>query len=205
MYHPSFEFVHSNISLEHSNVIPSQYVQVVDDITSTAANKTINMPTVFPVNIQRIPVKVLNLSDNELPKYSHEYGDSGMDVRAFIGEDVPRREIYIYPHEIVTVKTGLHVEIPFGYEIQLRPRSGLGKLYVNLANCIGTIDSNYRGEIMLMMHNFGVDRFIVEHGDRIGQLVLCPVLHMEWREVNSIDDLNSTERGHGGFGHTGVK
>lgn len=157
-------------------------------------------------NHRNIEVKIVNYSDNALPEYVHKVGDSGMDVRAYIPKDVEKRRIYVYPKYTEIVKTGLHVEIPVGYEIQIRPRSGMAsKLYVTLANCIGTVDSNYRGEIMLILYNFGNDRVIIENGDRVGQLVLCPVYNIVWTQINDVSEFNNSERGDGGFGHTGVK
>ena len=202
-----FSFADGHPSWEHSHIIPNQYIPTVEHMNDIVIENSKVIPFTIPVVVPKLPVKVVNLSDNKLPEYSHEYGDSGMDVRAFVpkNEETTKREIHIYPKEVKTIKTGLYVEIPIGYEIQVRPRSGLANIYINLANCVGTIDANYRGEIMLMLYNFGTDRFVVENGDRIGQLVLSPVLHMVWDIVESVDDLTSTNRGYGGFGHTGVK
>ena len=157
-------------------------------------------------NHRSVEVKIVNKSDNELPEYAHKFGDSGMDVRAYVPKDIEKRRVYVYPKYTEIVKTGLYVEIPIGYEIQIRPRSGMAsKLYVTLANCIGTVDSNYRGEIMLILYNFGNERVIIENGDRIGQLVLCPVYNIVWKQIDSVSEFENTERGTGGFGHTGVK
>ncbi len=183
---------------EHNN----GYIPGVKEHMFVRNDPVHTVSTVFPVTVNKVQVQVVNKSDNLLPEYSHEYGDSGMDVRAFISKESPNRQTYVYPKEVQVIHTGLYVQIPYGYEIQARPRSGLGKLKVNLANCIGTIDANYRGEIMLLIHNFGEDRFLIETGDRIAQLVLAPVYHITWNPVDSLEESN---RDTGGFGHTGVK
>lgn len=141
-------------------------------------------------------VKIVNKSQFPLPAYE-TLGAAGMDVRAT--ESVP-----IYPQETKLLKTGLFVGIPQGYEIQVRPRSGLSlKTGLRVANAPGTIDSDYRGEICIIMTNTGDMTAFVSEGDRIAQLVLAPVLQVEWDEVSDVINLGSTERGAGGFGSTG--
>lgn len=183
---------------EHGEYIPNigKYFDAQEEV------KSASISTIFPVNINKVPVKVVNKSDNALPAYAHEIGDSGMDVRAFISKESPNRQTFVYPKEVQTIHTGLYVHIPYGHEIQIRPRSGMGKIKVNLANCVGTIDANYRGEIMLLIYNFGEDRFLIENGDRVAQLVIAPVHHIVWNEVETLEDSN---RSTGGFGHTGIK
>ena len=147
-----------------------------------------------------IKVKVYNDSDNALPKYETA-GSAGMDVRACLKEPV------IIPiDKSVIIPTGLYVEIPEGYEIQVRSRSGLAaKKRVFVLNSPGTIDSDYRNQIGVILMNLGDESFVVNPGDRIAQLVLNQVPQIDWVVVDSKDDLSSTDRGLGGFGSTGVK
>jgi dUTP pyrophosphatase len=131
------------------------------------------------------------------PTYATE-GASGMDLRAYTEEP-----IVLQPMERMLVPTGLYVEIPQGYEGQVRARSGLAiKKGIGLVNSIGTIDSDYRGELRVPLINFGSEPFEIQNGDRIAQLVIAKY---EKVEVELTDELNDTERGEGGFGHTGVK
>jgi dUTP pyrophosphatase len=132
----------------------------------------------------------------ELPRYESE-GAAGLDVKAFL-----ERDITIAPLERARVPTGLFLEIPAGYEVQVRPRSGLAaKWGVTLANAPGTIDSDYRGEVEIILINLGSDPFVVRNGDRIAQMVFAPVVRAL---VCEVDVLSVTERGAGGFGSTGV-
>ena len=132
-----------------------------------------------------------------IPKYETP-GSSGMDVSAYIEENVE-----IQPGEKVLISTGLSVSIPEGYEIQLRPRSGLAaKKGISVLNTPGTIDSDYRGEIKVILVNFSKKKFVVDNGLRIAQIVLCPVIHAKFEEVDQLPD---TPRGAGGFGSTGTK
>lgn len=143
-------------------------------------------------------IKVVNKSNNPLPKYAHEVGDSGVDLMAYIEDGIA---IKIAPKEVKMVHTGLYVSTPVGMEIQIRPRSGLGKRRINIANCVGTIDASYRGELCLLIYNFGEEPFFVNNGDKLCQGVLAPVYRIVWEEV---EELDQTVRGEGGFGHTGV-
>ena len=119
-----------------------------------------------------------------------------MDIHAAV-----LAEITIDPGETALVPTGLRVEIPQGYEAQVRPRSGLAiKKQIGILNSPGTIDSDYRGEINVILTNFGKEEFIVRRGDRIAQLVVAPVTRVKWEEVHEVEP---TVRGAGGFGHTG--
>ena len=130
----------------------------------------------------------------KLPKYAHD-GDAGMDVCAV-------ESGVIFPKDRALVKTGLCAEIPHGYEIQVRSRSGLAlKQGVFVLNSPGTVDENYRGEIGVILTNLGNSDFKFEQGDRIAQLVLSPVTRAETFEV---EEVSETERGSGGFGSTGV-
>lgn len=140
-------------------------------------------------------VKVINNSSNSLPEYSTS-GSAGMDVRADINDP-----IIIPIGGRVLIPTGLHFQLPIGYEVQVRPRSGLAIKYgITVCNAPGTIDSDFTGEVMVILINHGNEPFTVNKGDRIGQFVLAKYETIEWKEV---DELSSTERGEGGFGHTG--
>lgn len=132
-----------------------------------------------------------------LPKYETS-GSSGMDLAANIDD-----KITIDPGKTVIIPTGLSLSIPKGFEVQIRPRSGLAaKQKITVLNTPGTIDADYRGEIKVILINLGKDSFIVERGLRIAQMVVCPVVQAQLKEV---DDLSETERGKGGFGSTGTK
>jgi len=138
-------------------------------------------------------IRVINKSDNELPSYE-TIGSAGCDVRSTHNE-------VIYPGQSTIIKTGLHVEIPIGYEIQVRPRSGLAfKKKLTILNSPGTIDADYRGEIGVILINHGKTSVTIETGDRIGQLVLNKVEQINWNPVLVLSD---TDRGSGGFGSTG--
>ena len=132
-----------------------------------------------------------------LPKYETT-GSSGMDLSANINTN-----INIDPGKTAIIPTGLAISIPKGFEVQIRPRSGLAaKQKISVLNTPGTIDADYRGEIKVILINLGKDSFEVEKGSRIAQMVVCPVVQAQLKEV---DDLNETERGKGGFGSTGTK
>ena len=132
-----------------------------------------------------------------LPKYETS-GSSGMDLAANIDAN-----INIDPGKTAIIPTGLALSIPKGFEVQIRPRSGLAaKQKISVLNTPGTIDADYRGEIKVILINLGQETFKVEKGLRIAQMVVCPVVQAQLKEV---DDLNETERGKGGFGSTGTK
>lgn len=148
-------------------------------------------------NLIKLKVRIINTSNNPLPKYQTE-GSSGLDVSAFL-----EKPIEIKPLERVLVPTGLYLEIPSGYEVQIRPRSGLALNYgITLLNSPATIDSDYRGEIKILIINLGQENFMIENGTRIAQLVFSKIEKIQWSEVLEID---STERNQNGFGHTGNK
>lgn len=141
-------------------------------------------------------VKIINKSNNALPEYQTS-GAAGMDIRAFVPSDIK-----IKPGEVKLVPTGLYLEIPKGYEIQVRARSGLAlKNSIGVANGIGTIDSDYRGELCVILVNFGQNEFVVKNGDRIAQMVLNKYEPIEFVVY---EELSSTERGEGGFGSSGI-
>jgi dUTP pyrophosphatase len=141
-------------------------------------------------------VKVINRSSHALPAYETR-SSAGMDVRANIGEAIVLKSM-----SRTLIPTGLFLEIPHGYECQVRPRSGLAlKRGVSVLNTPGTIDADYRGEVGVILFNMSDEEFTVENGERIAQLVFAPVLQVEWDESES---LSETERGAGGFGSTGT-
>ncbi|MEQ3649675.1 dUTP diphosphatase [Hyphomonas sp.] len=133
----------------------------------------------------------------DLPAYE-TIGSAGMDVRAAVSQEDP---ILLQAGERAMIPTGLSVAIPQGYEIQVRPRSGLAAKHgLTCLNTPGTIDSDYRGEIKVILVNLGQDAFTIQRGERIAQLVLAPVTQLAWEEVDALDE---TDRGAGGFGSTG--
>lgn len=131
-----------------------------------------------------------------LPAYETE-GSAGMDLRAYL--DAP---VTLAPMERALIPTGIFLAVPRGYEAQVRARSGLAvKHGIGLVNGIGTIDSDYRGEVKVALINWGSEPFTIENGDRIAQLVIAAYERVDWEETDTLDE---TERGAGGFGHTGV-
>lgn len=147
--------------------------------------------------MSKVSVKIVNKSSNALPQYSTEQA-AGMDIRANNPEP-----IVLAPLERKLIPTGLFIELPVGYEAQIRPRSGLAiKNGITVLNTPGTIDSDYRGEINVILVNLSNEPFTVNMGDRICQMVISKHEQAEFVQVSTLDD---TERGNGGFGHTGVK
>ena len=143
-----------------------------------------------------LKVKCLENFKGELPKYETE-GSSGLDVRAQL-----EQPLELKPGERTLVPTGLSFAIPYGYEIQARPRSGLAfKKGLTLLNTPGTIDADYRGEVKIILANLSQEAVLIEDQERVAQLVLCPVLQAN---LQVVDDLSETSRGAGGFGSTGV-
>lgn len=142
-------------------------------------------------------VKVINQSKHDLPQYETSAA-AGVDLRANI--DAP---ITLQPLERMLIKTGLFLQIPEGYEAQVRPRSGLAlKKGITVLNSPGTIDADYRGEVGVILINLSNEPFVIEDGERIAQLVFAQVTQAKWQETSS---LSETERGAGGFGSTGLK
>jgi dUTP pyrophosphatase len=142
-------------------------------------------------------VKIINKSSNTLPNYA-TIGSAGMDIRANINE-----AIQIYPFERKVVKTGLYIELPIGFEAQIRPRSGLAlKKGLSIPNSPGTIDSDYRGEIGVILMNLSNKIVTIEPSERIAQMVIAKYETIEWNEVA---DLGESDRGTGGFGSTGKR
>jgi len=142
-------------------------------------------------------VRIINHSKHELPAYKTT-ASAGMDLRANIDTS-----IILKPLERTLVPTGLHIELPLGYEAQIRPRSGLAvKKGVGVLNAPGTIDADYRGEIKVILVNLSNEDFVIEDSERIAQMVVAAHEKVEWEEV---EELLETERGAGGFGSTGIK
>ncbi len=150
------------------------------------------MPDHVPVRIARV-----GTNDLPLPAYATE-GSAGMDVCAAVESDTTIR-----PGETALIPAGIYIELPVGFEAQIRPRSGLAlKHSVGILNAPGTIDSDYRGEVKILLTNFGQKDFVVKRGDRIAQMIIGRYARVEWNEVS---ELTGTVRGDGGFGHTGIK
>jgi len=147
-------------------------------------------------------VKIVNRSNNPLPEYKTS-GSAGMDICADLcyGNTEPVGDLYIEQGHIFKVPTGIYLEIPMGYECQVRSRSGLASKGICVANSPGTIDSDYRGEVCILLVNHGSDGYTIKHGDRIAQLVFNKI---EQPEFYVVDQLESTDRGEGGFGSTGI-
>lgn len=142
-------------------------------------------------------IKIINTSQHELPNYE-TIASAGMDLRANLTEP-----ICLKPLERALVKTGLFIELPVGFEAQVRPRSGLAfKKGLTVLNSPGTVDADYRGEIGVILVNLSNEEFVIENGERIAQLVIAKHERAEWLEVK---ELSETSRGAGGFGSTGVK
>lgn len=145
------------------------------------------------INITRVDSTKVDIP---FPAYATE-GSSGMDVCAAV-----ENSLRIMPGETALVPTGFRIELPQGYEAQIRPRSGLAINHgVSVLNSPGTIDSDYRGEVKIVLTNFGGREFTVNRGDRIAQLVIAPVVRAAW---SAADRVNETDRGAGGFGHSGI-
>ncbi|HXG38814.1 MAG TPA: dUTP diphosphatase [Bacteroidota bacterium] len=149
--------------------------------------------------LEHVTVKISrvnrNVADLPLPRYATE-GSAGMDICAAVDG-----EVVIAPGETMLIPSGFSIELPVGFEAQVRPRSGLAAKHgIGILNSPGTIDSDYRGEVKILLTNFGSKPFTVRRGDRIAQMVIHRYAHVDWQEVAA---LNGTERGAGGFGHTG--
>ena len=163
--------------------------------------------------MSKVQVNVVNTSENPLPKYSTK-GSAGVDLRAsftngnlkeeylnFAAWDEEGGYLILFSGGSALIPTDLFVDIPEGYEIQIRPRSGLAlKHKITVLNTPGTIDSDYRGNIGIILINLGEDPFIINEGDRVCQAVLSKVDQIDWNQVTSLE---KTDRGAGGFGHTG--
>jgi dUTP pyrophosphatase len=147
--------------------------------------------------VQHVSINIINQSSNPLPSYATE-GSAGMDIRANL--DLP---VTLNPLQRYLVPTGLFIELPQGYEAQVRPRSGLAiKQGITCLNSPGTVDSDYRGELKVILINLSDSDQVIRHGDRIAQMVIAKT---EKAELNLVQQLNESLRGEGGFGHTGTQ
>ena len=147
--------------------------------------------------MDKVKVKIINKSSNALPEYATPLS-AGMDLRANISES-----IILQPLERRLIPTGIFLQLPEGYECQIRPRSGLAlKHGITVLNSPGTIDADYRGEVCVILTNMSSQPFTIEKGERICQMVVARHASVDWDEVDVLDE---TERGAGGFGHTGTK
>lgn len=145
----------------------------------------------------KMQIKIINKSQHDLPNYE-TIASAGMDLRANLSESITLKSL-----ERTIVKTGLFIELPIGYEAQVRPRSGLAaKKGVTVLNSPGTVDADYRGEIGVILVNLSNEDFVIENGERIAQLIIAKHERAEWIVVQ---ELSETSRGEGGFGSTGVK
>ncbi len=143
-------------------------------------------------------VKIVNKSQYGLPKYETSCS-AGMDLKANINEPVE-----LAPLQRAMVPTGLYIELPAGYEAQVRPRSGLAAKHgISVLNAPGTIDADYRGEIKVILVNLSNEPFTINPGERIAQMIVAQHSRVEWVEVGSVEELEASERGAGGFGSTG--
>ena len=147
--------------------------------------------------IDKVEFKIVNKSPNALPAYSTEQS-AGMDLRAWLSEPV-----VLQPMERALIPTGIYIELPQGYECQIRPRSGLAlKRGLTVLNSPGTIDADYRGEVCVILANLSNEPQTIENGERVCQMVVARHSTVQWVQV---EELGATERGAGGFGHTGSK
>ena len=147
--------------------------------------------------MEPVSIQIINKSSNTLPAYE-TVGSAGMDIRANLEEPVK-----LLPLQRALISTGLFIELPHGYEAQIRPRSGLAiKHGITCLNSPGTIDSDYRGEIKIILINLSNEEHTIQRGDRIAQMIIHQTIKAEWIEVKV---LNESKRGDGGFGHTGNK
>lgn len=148
--------------------------------------------------MDRIKVKIINKSHHPLPEYA-TFEAAGMDVRAFL----PEGPVTLKPLQRALIPTGLYMQLPSGYECQVRPRSGLSLNYgISVANSPGTVDADYRGEVGIILINLSDTDFTVNDGDRVAQLVIKQYSHVAWEPVERLD---RTVRENGAFGHTGTK
>lgn len=142
-------------------------------------------------------IDIVNKSNNDIPEYA-TIGSAGMDLRAFISEDITLKSL-----ERKMIPTGIYIQLPIGYEAQIRPRSGMAIKYgITVINTPGTIDSDFTGEICILLVNLSSEEYTIHNGDRIAQMIITTHNVAKW---NVVDELKQTERGSGGFGHTGKK
>jgi dUTP pyrophosphatase len=170
------------------------------DINKTLESLNTEIMSAQEKEYSHIPIKFINKSTNEDPKFAYE-GDSGFDLRADI-----EGPITLKPGERTLIPTGLYFELVKGLELQVRPRSGLAiKNGITVLNSPGTVDSHYRGEVKIPLINLGQEPFNISKGDRIAQAVIAPVYGEGKIKLNKTDSINSTDRGEGGFNSSGIK
>ncbi len=146
--------------------------------------------------MHELKIKIINTSGNQLPEYATK-GSAGLDLKANL--EFP---VVLLPFERAMIPTGIYIEIPYGFEAQVRPRSGLAMNHgITCLNSPGTVDSDYRGELKVILINLSRQEYIINHGERIAQVVISKVERAGWLPVI---ELQSSERGEGGFGHTGI-
>ncbi|WP_291722883.1 dUTP diphosphatase [Bernardetia sp.] len=147
---------------------------------------------------KNIQIKIINKSSNPLPFYQTE-GSAGMDLYADIENSIELDSL-----ERSLIPTGIHIELPLGYEAQIRPRSGLAfKQGISIVNSPGTVDADYRGEIKVLLVNLSKEKVIIQAGERIAQMVVAKHERVEWMQVETLEELSQTQRGSGGYGSTG--
>lgn len=150
-------------------------------------------------NMKKCKVKIYNASKYALPEYQ-SLGAAGVDLYANMEEPIE-----IFTQHIYTIPTGIYIELPMGYEAQIRARSGLAMKHgISLVNGIGTIDSDYRGEIQVILTNLKASAYTIKPGDRIAQMIINAYVTADFVEVDSVEKLTETERSDGGFGHSGI-
>ena len=185
-----------------SNKTPEEIMRVVSDMgVDIPLMEDINKIQMSDLNTEhpRMVVEFINKSEHESPMYHHS-DDSGFDLRA----NLPGDTLTLKPLDRLIVPTGLHFGLPEGYELQVRPRSGLAYKYgVTVLNSPGTVDRGYVGEVKVILINLGKEDFIINDGDRIAQGVINGILTQRWADFTRVDELSETSRSDGGFGSTG--
>ena len=204
------EASYDNINEKLSKAIDPTDSYTLDDFDEEFNNVTHTFdPTLngVAVTTPKYEIKIKNTSKNETPKYETN-GAAGFDFRANLPNE--GEVIIIGPsgsgNNVAMVPTGLHFQLPPIMELQVRPRSGLAaKKSITVLNSPGTVDSDYRGEVKVILINHGTEDFVVSNGDRIAQGVISSIFNMDYINLNQVDELDETERGSGGFGSTGIK
>ena len=204
------EASYDNINEKLSKAIDPTDSYTLDDFDEEFVNVNHTLDTTLGsgvVTTPRYEIKIKNTSKNETPKYETN-GAAGFDFRANLPNE--GEVIIIGPsgsgNNVAMVPTGLHFQLPPIMELQVRPRSGLAaKKSITVLNSPGTVDSDYRGEVKVILINHGTEDFVVSNGDRIAQGVISSILNMDYINLNQVDELDETERGSGGFGSTGIK
>ena len=165
------------------------------EVTECTEYSVTSVTSITSITSQKMNIRIVNKSSHALPAYATGLS-AGMDLRANISESIT-----LHPMERKLIPTGLFIELPDGYEAQIRPRSGLAlKKGITVLNSPGTIDADYRGEIGVILINLSTENFVIENGERICQMVIAKYEQIDWTAVG---ELSETERGSGGFGHTG--